>query len=177
MIGKRYSSIPDSVTLFSRTSNPEQNKNLNFNLNYRYADTTGHELNIDADYGTFTSNGVNTQPNRYVFNSPEIPSIDRNYVSKTPTDITIRSFKLDYEQPFKKGKLGYGFKLSDVKSDNTFDFFNVLNDTEIRDIDRSNRFTYTERVYAAYLNYNVTLNKKWDLQVGLRGEILNHWEI
>ncbi|MFD1817225.1 TonB-dependent receptor domain-containing protein [Pseudarcicella hirudinis] len=170
LIGKRYSSIPDSVTLFSRTSNPEQNKNLNFNLNYRYADTTGHELNIDADYGTFTSNGVNTQPNRYVFNSPEIPSIDRNYVSKTPTDITIRSFKLDYEQPFKKGKLGYGFKLSDVKSDNTFDFFNVLNDTEIRDIDRSNRFTYTERVYAAYLNYNVTLNKKWDLQVGLRGE-------
>ncbi|MET3126318.1 outer membrane receptor protein involved in Fe transport [Arcicella rosea] len=170
LIGKRFSSVPDSVVLYSQTSNPEKNKNLNLNLNYRFADTTGHELNVDANYGIFTSRGINYQPNRYQFYSPEIPAIERNYVSKTPTDITISSFKIDYEQPFQKGKLGYGVKWSDVTSDNTFDFFNVINNTEVRDIDRSNRFTYTERVYAGYINYNLQLNKKWDFQVGLRAE-------
>lgn len=170
LIGRRYSSVPDSAVLSSQTSNPEKNKNLNLNLNYRYADTTGHELNVDADYGIFTSRGISNQPNRYTFLNNAQESFSRNYVTKTPIDITIKSFKVDYEQPFKKGKLGYGIKLSDVKSDNTFDFFNKLNDVEVRDIDRSNQFTYTERVYAAYLNYNKTLNKKWSLQVGVRAE-------
>lgn len=161
---------PDSAILNSRTSNPEKNKNLNFNLNYRYADTTGHELNIDADYGIFTSRGISYQPNTYEFPNSDRPSFSRNFVTKTPIDISIKSFKVDYEQPLKKGKLGYGIKLSDVKSDNTFDFFNMLNDVEVRDIDKSNNFVYTERVYAAYANYNVSLNKKWDLQLGLRAE-------
>ena len=151
--------MPDSAVLSSQTSNPETNKNLNLNLNYRFADTYGHELNVDADYGIFSSRGISNQPNRYNFSNNAQEAFSRNYVTKTPIDITIKSFKVDYEQPFKKGKLGYGIKLSDVKSDNTFDFFNKLNDVEVRDIDRSNQFTYTERVYASYLNYNKTLNK------------------
>ncbi len=170
LIGKRFSAVPDSAILDSRTSNPEKNKNLNVNLNYRYADTTGRELNIDADYGIFTSRGISYQPNTYEFPNSDRPSFSRNFVTKTPVDIIIKSIKADYEQPLKKGKLGYGVKLSDVKSDNTFDFFNVLNDAEVRDIERSNNFVYTERVYAAYANYNVSLNKKWDLQLGLRAE-------
>ncbi|MFD2520567.1 TonB-dependent receptor domain-containing protein [Emticicia soli] len=170
LIGNRNLARPDSAILNSRTSNPEQNKNLNINLNYRFADTTGRELNIDADYGIFTSRGISYQPNTYEFPNSDRPSFSRNFVTKTPIDISIKSFKIDYEQPLKKGKLGYGIKLSDVKSDNTFDFFNVLNDIEVRDIERSNNFVYTERVYAAYANYNVSLNKKWDLQLGLRAE-------
>lgn len=170
LISKRFAMDTDSVVLNSRTSNPEKNKNLNFNLNYRYADTTGHELNVDADYGIFSSRGISYQPNTYQFDEPEKEPLERNYVTKTPVEIKIRSFKADYEQPFRKGKLGYGFKLSDVKSDNTFDFFNVIHDTEVIDIDKSNRFKYTERVYAAYINYNKSFAKKWDLQLGLRAE-------
>ncbi|KAA6439356.1 TonB-dependent receptor [Dyadobacter flavalbus] len=169
-ISRRLNMEGDSLMLYSQTSNPEKNKNLNINLNYHYADTTGHELNIDADYGKFVSRGVSYQPNKYFFRMDEKEPLERNYVSKTPVDITIRSFKADYEQPLKKGKLGYGFKLSDVKSDNTFDFFNVLNQVEVIDTSRSNRFKYTERVYAAYANYNVAIGKKWDLQAGIRAE-------
>lgn len=169
-ISKRNNLTADSLILSSRTSNPEKNKNLNVNVNYRYADTTGHELNIDADYGRFSSRGISYQPNQYHFQTTGDEPIERNYVSKTPVDITIKSFKIDYEQPFKKGKLGYGAKLSDVKSDNTFNFFNVLQNVEVIDTNRSNRFKYLERVYAAYVNYNVSLGKKWDLQAGLRAE-------
>ncbi|MCE7060047.1 TonB-dependent receptor [Dyadobacter sp. CY343] len=169
-ISRKGQTTADSLMLFSRTSNPENNKNLNLNLNYHYADTTGHELNIDADYGRFSSRGISYQPNMYFFQLSAEAPLERNYVTKTPVDITIRSLKADYEQNVSKGKLGYGFKLSDVKSDNTFDFFNVLGNTEVIDTNRSNRFKYTERVYAAYANYNVTLGKKWDLQVGVRAE-------
>ncbi|WP_031527168.1 outer membrane beta-barrel family protein [Dyadobacter crusticola] len=169
-ISRKYQLGADSLLLSSQTSNPEKNKNLNVNLNYHYADTTGRELNIDADYGRFSSRGISYQPNKYFFTGTEEVPLVRNYVTRTPVDITIRSVKADYEQNVKKGKLGYGFKLSDVKSDNTFDFFNVLGNTEVIDTNRSNRFKYTERVYAAYANYNVTLGKKWDLQVGVRAE-------
>lgn len=169
-ISKRMNLTADSLLLSSQTSNPEKNKNLNANLNYRYADTTGHELNIDADYGRFSSRGISYQPNKYFFKTTSDKPLERNYVSKTPVDITIKSFKVDYEQPFKKGKLGYGMKLSDVKSDNTFNFYNVLQNTEVIDTNRSNRFKYLERVYAGYINYNVSLGKKWDLQAGLRAE-------
>lgn len=169
-ISRRLNMPGDSLVLYSQTSNPEKNKNLNINLNYHFADTTGHELNVDADFGRFVSRGISYQPNKYYFNLDEKEPLEKNYVSKTPVDITIRSFKADYEQPLNKGKLGYGFKLSDVKSDNTFDFFNVINQVEVIDTNRSNRFKYTERVYAAYANYNVALGKKWDLQAGLRTE-------
>lgn len=169
-ISKRMNLAADSLLLSSQTSNPEKNKNLNANLNYRYADTTGHELNIDVDYGRFSSRGISYQPNKYFFKTTSDEPLERNYVSKTPVDITIKSFKVDYEQPFKKGKLGYGAKRSDVKSDNTFNFYNVLQNTEVIDTNRSNRFKYLERVYAGYINYNISLGKKWDLQAGLRAE-------
>ncbi|GGM88410.1 TonB-dependent receptor [Dyadobacter beijingensis] len=169
-ISKRNNLTADSLILSSRTSNPEKNKNLNLNVNYRYVDTTGHELNIDADYGIFGSRGISYQPNQYHFQTTSDAPIERNYVSKTPVDITIKSIKVDYEQPFRKGKLGYGAKMSDVNSDNTFNFYNVLQNVEVIDTNRSNRFKYLERVYAAYINYNVTWGKKWDLQAGLRAE-------
>jgi len=38
--------------------------NANFNLNYRYADSSGHELNMDADY-VFTDPDNQYQPNMY----------------------------------------------------------------------------------------------------------------
>jgi outer membrane receptor protein involved in Fe transport len=169
-ISKRQNLQADSLMLFSQTSNPEKNKNLNINLNYHYSDTTGHELNVDADFGRFVSRGISYQPNKYFFSQDNKEPLERNYVSKTPVDITIRSLKADYEQRVKKGKLGYGFKASDVRSDNTFDFFNVISNVEVIDTNRSNRFKYTERVYAAYVNYNVPLGKKWDLQAGVRAE-------
>ncbi len=170
LIGQQYSSKTDSATLFSSSTNPEQNTNLNYTLNYRFADTSGHELNIDADYGIFSSKSISFQPNLYQFSSPNQMSFNRDFMIQRPVDIRIKSFKIDYEQPFLKGKLGYGIKFSDVKSDNVFDFFSLQNKEKIRDTNRSNTFVYTERIYAGYVNYNINLSKKWSLQAGLRAE-------
>lgn len=169
LISKVGNSQIDSV-LIAKNSQPSGRTNLSYNLNYRFADTLGHELNIDADYGTFKGTGSSFQPNYYKTADETRILASKVYRNVTPTDITIKTFKADYEQNLWKGKFGVGFKVSDVKTDNTFDFFNVLKDAEIKDDDRSNRFTYSEMVSAAYLNYNRPLSKKMTLQVGLRGE-------
>ncbi len=170
LIGNQNLLNTDSARLESAAFAPGKSTNLNYNLNYRFSDTSGHELTIDADLGQFSSNRRTFQPNYYTFSNPKQLAYSRIYQQQTPTDITIQSVKVDYEQPFFKGKLGYGVKGSSVKSENAFDLFNVQNEIAVRDTDRSNSFTYTENVFAGYLNYNKQLNKKWSLQAGLRAE-------
>ena len=144
--------------------------NMTYNANYRFADTSGHEFNVDADYGTYTGRGNSFQPNYYK-SADESRIFSTNiYKNITPTDIVIKTLKADYEQKVGKGKLGIGLKASNVKTDNTFDFFNIVQDADVKDNSRSNRFTYDETVSAAYVNYNQPLSKKLTLQLGLRGE-------
>ncbi len=152
---------------------PGSRNNANFNLNYRYADTSGREYNVDIDYGLFRGTGQSFQPNYYYDkdNNPLYQVINRN---NTPTDIDIFTAKADGEQRLGKGKLGYGLKTSLVTTRNTFDFFtNDASGNPVKVLERSNSFKYTENVNAAYVNYQRQLNSKWSLQGGLRAEQTN----
>ncbi|MFN8245062.1 MAG: outer membrane beta-barrel protein [Ferruginibacter sp.] len=152
---------------------PGSRNNANFNLNYRYADTSGREYNVDIDYGLFRGTGQSFQPNYYYDkdNNPLYQVINRN---NTPTDIDIFTAKADGEQRLGKGKLGYGLKTSLVTTRNTFDFFtNDVSGNPVKVLERSNSFKYTENVNAAYVNYQRQLNSKWSLQGGLRAEQTN----
>jgi iron complex outermembrane receptor protein len=152
---------------------PGRRTNANFNLNYRYADTSGREVNFDADYGLFRGSGRSYQPNFYYGTNNNLlySIVNRNY---TPTDIDIYTAKIDAEQRLGKGKFGYGAKISYVQTKNTFDFFtDTAFDKPARVLERSNSFTYKENVNAAYLNYQQQLNEKWSIQGGIRGEQTN----
>lgn len=160
-------------TLKARNTIPGNRTNANMNLNYRFADTTGLEVNFDADYGLFRGKGHSYQPNYYYdANGNFLRSvINRN---NTPTDIDIYTAKLDIEHRFLKGKLGYGAKVSFVTTKNSFDFFNDdANGVPIKQLNNSNSFKYKENVNAAYINYQRQLNSKWSIQAGLRGEQTN----
>ncbi len=143
--------------------------NANFNLNYRYTDTLGRELNMDADYGLFRIKGDQLQPN-YYYDPLGIPTFSRIYNMISPTDIDIYSFKSDYEQNFKKGRLGFGGKTSYVKSGNDFQFYNVYSGGKT--LDRNNNFLYKENINALYVNYNKQY-KGFMIQAGLRMENSN----
>ncbi len=159
-------------TLQAFNTIPGKRTNMNSNINYRYADTSGKEINFDADYGLFRGKGNSYQPNYYLDKNglPLYQVINRN---NTPTDIDIYTSKVDVELPKWKGKLGYGAKFSYVKTSNAFEFFNDVNGTTIKQLSRSNRFTYKENVNAAYINYQRQFSKKWSLQTGLRVEQTN----
>jgi iron complex outermembrane receptor protein len=152
---------------------PGNRTNANFNVNYRYVDTSGTEINFDADYGLFRGRSHSYQPNYYYGDNDNLiySVINRN---STPTDINIYTAKVDVEQKLGKGKLGYGAKTSFVTTKNAFDFFvDNSEGTPVKILDRSNQFKYTENVNAAYGNYQRQLSTKWSIQTGLRVEQTN----
>ena len=160
-------------TLQAFNTTPGKQNNSNFNLNYRFIDTTGREINFDADYGLFRGTGSSYQPNNYLGANNELLYNITNR-NNTPTDIDIYTAKIDAEQNAGKGKLGYGAKTSYVKTRNTFDFFNDNNlGVPEKVLSKSNGFIYKENVNAAYVNYQRQLNAKWSLQAGLRLEHTN----
>jgi hypothetical protein len=124
-------------------------------------------LNLDADYGFYNIGSDQFQPN-YTYNAASkvlIGSEVQNMLA--PSDIDIYSFKADYEQNFKKGKLGLGGKVSYVKSTNVFEQFNL--DNSDKALQQMNNFLYKENINAAYMNYNRQF-KGFMVQAGLRVE-------
>lgn len=161
-------SSPEQI-LIAGSDSENQNYNLRFNANYRYADTLGKELLVDMDYGRFSRDRINFQPNTYYDGTEQAILFSRDSRMITPTDIDVITAKVDYTTNGLGGKIGLGAKFSYVDTDNTFSFFDVQDQQDVLNEDRSNRFLYTEQINAAYVNYN----KKWskfNLQLGLRAE-------
>lgn len=158
----------DEVLIASSDSN-NKTSNIFTNLNYKFKDTLGHSLNIDLDYGKFSSDRENLQPNRY-FNGDETQLLRENVAFfDTPIDISIISGQADYEQNLFKGTLSLGVKYSKVSTDNSFDAFDRTNGNNDLDETQSNDFSYDEQISAGYINYNRQL-KKFNVQFGLRVE-------
>ncbi|MDO1501030.1 TonB-dependent receptor [Winogradskyella maritima] len=158
-----------SEVLVANNRNHNVTDNLYGNVNYRFKDTLGHELNVDVDLGKYRSDRQSLQPNQFL-NGDET-QINEEIIRffDTPIAIDIFSTQADYEQNFLKGKLSLGAKLGRVQTDNSFDVFDIVNGNNQLNEDRSNDFIYDERIIAGYLNFSKIL-KKWNLQVGLRME-------
>jgi iron complex outermembrane recepter protein len=145
----------------------------NININYVYTGTNGAKINFDVDYGHHYNDGGSNQTNIYVNNESGVILNERNSGDVQITRIDIRAIKADYEKAFGPGTLAFGGKISDVKTDNSFDYFNILGDNKVLDINRSNDFVYKERIGAAYVSYNGKLNPKITYVAGLRTEFTN----
>ncbi len=166
------SSITEVDSFLVAKSNTESNATQNtFNVNYRFDPGKGRSLNIDLDYGIYSTSQIRNQPNRYFKDENQeilLSEIINDF--DTPTDIGIYTAKIDYEEELWGGKFGLGSKLSRVDSDNTFLFFDVENGQAIQNDLRSNIFNYDENVIAGYLSYSRSINKKMNLSAGLRAE-------
>lgn len=156
-------------TLVADNTGKLKRNNINLNLNYSYTNTDGRSLTINADHGYYDINTNQYQPNRY-FNASGVnySTVITRIIS--PTNIYINSLKVDWEQNFKKGKLGYGGKLSLVKTDNDFQTYDVTSSSEVLNKDKSNLFDYKENINAGYVNYNRQFNKGIMIQAGVRVE-------
>ncbi len=156
--------------LYASDLQPYKRSNLNYNLNYRYANGKGSELTMDGDLGRFRSNANSYQPNKYKDAITDTLIYEKNYQNYTPTDIDITTLKVDFETPWAKGKFGIGGKYSNVETRNVFDFYTVYSGVNYKDSGRSNKFNYSEIVNALYLTYTKPLGKKWNVRAGVRME-------
>ncbi|HEY6977598.1 MAG TPA: TonB-dependent receptor [Chitinophagaceae bacterium] len=142
---------------------------VNVNLKHTF-DSTGRELTADVDYGVFNSASLSSTATKY-FNL-DGTMLQPDYILNGDQDgkLTLKTAKADYVNPLKKGaKFEAGFKTSLVSSDNDAKFFDVSSGTPVDDTNKTNRFFYKEYNNAGYVNLYKDF-KKFDLQVGLRGE-------
>ncbi len=166
---------PDNTTsrvLEADSRTDGSRNNINADLNYRYSDSAGRELSMYADYNHYRLRSTQFQPNNYFDSTRKQLLYNDTYTLISPTDISIYSWKADYEQNLWKGRLGFGGKFSYVTSGNDFREYDLVGSGNILDTTLSNNFDYKENINALYLNYNLTV-KGWVLQAGLRGENTN----
>lgn len=140
------------------------------NLNYKYEDTLGNELNIDADYTSFKNNSnglvttdlLNNQHIKYGYTAN-----DQGVVTR----IKIYSIKTDFSKQLKKinAKMETGLKWNTIQTTNDLRAFVWNVNTFKADTGRTNQFDYTETNYAAYTSFSQKI-KKWEYQLGLRAE-------
>lgn len=161
--------ITDS-SLQTTNANHSNAKRFNYNANYKYEDTIGNQLNIDADYSTFkntndqqvTTNFLNKQNQPYSYGANKL------YIA---TNISIYSLKADYTKELKKqqAKIETGIKYNHVITNNDLDASKWNNNKFTPDTGRSNDFNYIETVIAAYASYGKKY-KKLEYQLGVRAE-------
>jgi len=160
----------DSILIANSAEDDIRNNN-SINVNYQFEDRkAGRSLNIDLDYGNYNSQRERLQPNRYYNSNNELLTEIINYF-ETPSDISIYTARLDYEQNLFGGKFGTGVKYSQVVSDNTFEVYNQVSGENNLNDSLSNNFIYDEAVSAGYVNYVRQINKKWGISAGLRAEL------
>lgn len=147
-----------------------RNNSLNFNLRHQL-DSTGRELTFDADYLRYNGNTNLFLNNAYQNNIGQTITKTDSLLGKLPQVIDIYSTKIDYVHPLKNNaKLEAGMKISFVTTDANAVYDTLSNGVIMRDYNRSNHFVYRENINAAYINYNKSFTKKWNLQLGLRAE-------
>jgi hypothetical protein len=146
----------------------QQTNRYNLNVNYKYEDSLGRMINIDADYGHYNKNSGNLQSNRY---SDEHDNTLSEHFFRTlnSTSIQLKALKIDHTTNLWNGKLESGVKYSSVNADTESKFLHALSNGDSLDERRSNNFRFTEKIASAYLNYKRTQGK-WTIQAGMRLE-------
>ncbi len=157
-------------SLNTLNDNRQRNSRYNYNLNYKFEDTLGMELNIDADYTSFKNNSnglvttdlLNNQNVKYGFTAND---------QQVLTNIKIYSIKLDFGKQLKKinAKIETGLKWNTIQTSNDLDAFIWKVNQLAADTGRTNMFNYTETMVAGYASFNQKV-KKWEYQLGLRAE-------
>ncbi len=157
-------------SLATSNDNLYKNSRNNVNINYKFGDTIGNELNIDAEYTYFKNTNLTNLATNYL----DQTNTKYNYTANdldVATKINIYAFKADYTRQLKKlnGKMEAGVKMSAVNTSNDLFATTLIGNRMRPDTGRSNVFDYKENIYAAYINFGQQI-KKFEYQVGLRLE-------
>ena len=157
------------------TLNTSRNKFTNggVNLNYTHQfGSTKKMFTFDLDYFRYDYGTQQTFLNN-TFGSTGNLILSQTLTDSLPADINIYSAKADYSIPLNKvTKFEMGGKSSYVNTDNTANYFNLINRISTPDYNLTNRFLYKENINAAYVNFNRSF-KRIELQTGLRLENTN----
>lgn len=145
-------------------------KNGGININFRHQFTkSGSDISANLDYLGYSTNTNQDFTNDNYSTTGVLTSYDRS-IGALPSQIKIYAAKSDYTQLLKgKWKLEGGVKISQTKTDNIANYYNLINDLIVPDNNRTNHFNYQENINAAYLNINKDF-QRLSVQAGIRLE-------
>ncbi|MFT4535342.1 MAG: iron complex outermembrane receptor protein [Saprospiraceae bacterium] len=176
--------LNDNTTNISGDNSPEFNilkvntignedynrQNYNANVNHKFNDN-GLDLSFDIDYNMYDNTELVNYDNFFL--DADNVEVDAPFYLRNNrnTAIDILASKLDLTLPIsEKVNLEIGTKISMVNTDNGTQFDQKDSQgTWIDQIDRSNDFTYSEDVMAAYLNGSGAIGS-FMIQAGVRIE-------
>lgn len=148
-------------------------KNATANAYLKHSFSKRSEFNLNLDYLLYTKRlyqYLETEAYKDGVNLPDQLTLR----SRVPINISVYSARADHSITFGNGlKLESGLKQSYTSVDNAAYFMQYSAGSWIDDASRTNRFLYYESISALYANTTKKLGKKWDAQVGLRGELAN----
>ncbi len=166
------SNTRESSNLFVNASRQELYRvatNANYKHTFWGADSLNRELTVNLDYSTVRNYPQDNMTTQF-FDGTGMETTTLNQRNTSPSEVIIRSGKLDYVHPITKAtKLEAGWKTSYVTTDNNIRFEQQISGLWAIDPGRTNHFIYDETIHAAYLNGNHSW-RKWSLQGGVRME-------
>ncbi len=155
----------------TNSTNPNTTYNYSGNLNMKHTfDSTGRELLVNIDYANYHSKGYqNILINYYNLDGTSAGS-PVNYYGYLPGNLSIYSFKADYDGELgKNSKLETGIKSSYVTTDNSVMVYDGTDASAPVDTTQSNHFIYSENINAGYLTYTKNIHKA-SVELGMRTE-------
>jgi len=164
-IGPNFTQVDSSLRTVTGINQTYNNFAVNLNDAFKI-DTAGQQISADLDYSKFKNNAIQSYVTNFFLPDGSMQHPEAFLGNITPSDISIRTAKVDYSDPLTKSvKLEAGLKFSDVKTDNDLMQSTVEGAPELS----VNHFIYDEKIDAGYLNLSKEY-KNTSIQLGLRAE-------
>lgn len=164
--------LTDAIDSTQRTDAIEKEMGLRNvgNLNYLWRiDTTGKELNINADYFTRTEKDSREFTNETYGGNGELKYPKTYNRTLGGQKVDILAVMADVKWPTDFADLSFGAKASFIHTLSNNDFYTASGNEYVKNQTRSNRFDYRENTQALYLSAEKEMGK-FEAQLGLRGE-------
>ncbi|MCD1115704.1 TonB-dependent receptor domain-containing protein [Chryseobacterium turcicum] len=94
----------------------------------------------------------------------------QNVNTKSIVNPQVFSLQGDLELPFSFGTIETGLKFNQFKNSTDLQYFNIINNQNIPDVQKANLFEYQEENYAAYFSYAKSFGEHWETKAGIRYE-------
>lgn len=163
------------MTGFAQTDdyNPDDVWNHQYSGFVKYnTDSAGGSITLRSDLG------ILRQVSGQVFGL-RFYNADSSFVGRgdrelnTDPSFMVSATRLDYVKPIKKGLLlKSGLKYTQVSAFNNNRFYDIIGGNRVADLLNTNKFDYSEKIYAAYGTVDFT-SGSWIVNLGLR---LEKWQ-
>ncbi|MBB6272845.1 hypothetical protein HDF26_003305 [Pedobacter cryoconitis] len=167
---KATNGLDSTVSTIGNENRTKKTNRLNYHLIYQLDDLK-RKLTFDFDLLDY-SLGSRRQfvSNRYLPDLTILPDGYEAALSHGIQKIKNYSFNLDMEHPIGFANLNYGARISNIKTKNNFEYFDIIENDYKYNPEISNAFHFQENTQSFYLSAQKEFSETWQAKIGLRVE-------